>query len=131
MVHMKQVKNVSHFCVRCNKSYSIRAHLLDHHYHFHNDGKQIKLYKCFKCDKSYTRQGSLSNHIKSHHGKSIFKYPQCQKVLSSKGHLKRHVQSVHNVITRKLYQCYFCSPQSRIFFENSKLCDHMRGVHLK
>ncbi|XP_028634029.1 zinc finger protein 438 [Grammomys surdaster] len=87
-----------HMCPVCNYHFQFKHHLLDHM----NVHTNRRPYSCGICRKTYVRPGSLSAHMKLHHGdnrpKKLVCCEFCAKVF---GHVRvyfGHLKEVHRVV---------------------------------
>lgn len=92
------VKKPWHMCPVCNYHFQFKHHLLDHM----NTHTNRRPYSCGICRKTYVRPGSLSAHMKLHHGdnrpKKLVCCEFCAKVF---GHVRvyfGHLKEVHRVV---------------------------------
>lgn len=92
------IKKPWHMCPVCNHHFQFKHHLLDHM----NTHTNRRPYSCGICRKAYVRPGSLSAHMKLHHGenrpKKLVCCEFCAKVF---GHVRvyfGHLKEVHRVV---------------------------------
>ncbi|XP_029402974.1 zinc finger protein 438 [Mus pahari] len=92
------IKKPWHMCPVCNYHFQFKHHLLDHM----NTHTNRRPYSCGICRKTYVRPGSLSAHMKLHHGdnhpKKLVCCEFCAKVF---GHVRvyfGHLKEVHRVV---------------------------------
>lgn len=92
------IKKPWHMCPICNHHFQFKHHLLDHM----NTHTNRRPYSCGICRKAYVRPGSLSAHMKLHHGenrpKKLVCCEFCAKVF---GHIRvyfGHLKEVHRVV---------------------------------
>ncbi|XP_036083958.1 zinc finger protein 438 isoform X2 [Rousettus aegyptiacus] len=92
------IKKPWHRCPVCNHHFQFKQHLRDHM----NTHTNRRPYSCRICRKAYVRSGSLSTHMKLHHGenrpKKLVCCEFCAKVF---GHVRvyfGHLKEVHRVV---------------------------------
>ncbi|XP_032740503.1 zinc finger protein 438 isoform X1 [Rattus rattus] len=92
------IKKPWHMCPVCNYHFQFKHHLLDHM----NTHTNRRPYSCGICRKTYVRPGSLSAHMKLHHGdnrpKKLVCCEFCAKVF---GHVRvyfGHLKEVHRIV---------------------------------
>lgn len=88
----------------------------------------IMEYKCIECEKIFSKQESLSSHMKTHQeemSRKEFKCDYCPKIFKKLNLLTRHARQ-HDEL--KIHQCNICF---KTFALNSQLIDHInrhRGI---
>ncbi|XP_052583911.1 zinc finger protein 438 isoform X2 [Peromyscus californicus insignis] len=92
------IKKPWHMCPVCNHHFQFKHHLLDHM----NTHTNRRPYSCGICRKAYVRPGSLSAHMKLHHGESRPKKLVCCEFCAKVfGHVRvyfGHLKEVHRVV---------------------------------
>nr|XP_042133888.1 zinc finger protein 438 isoform X2 [Peromyscus maniculatus bairdii]XP_042133889.1 zinc finger protein 438 isoform X2 [Peromyscus maniculatus bairdii]XP_042133890.1 zinc finger protein 438 isoform X2 [Peromyscus maniculatus bairdii]XP_042133891.1 zinc finger protein 438 isoform X2 [Peromyscus maniculatus bairdii]XP_042133892.1 zinc finger protein 438 isoform X2 [Peromyscus maniculatus bairdii] len=92
------IKKPWHMCPVCNHHFQFKHHLLDHM----NTHTNRRPYSCGICRKAYVRPGSLSAHMKLHHGESRPKKLMCCEFCAKVfGHVRvyfGHLKEVHRVV---------------------------------
>lgn len=89
---------------------------------------EAREFKCMECDKVFSKQESLSSHLKTHKEKMSqkeYKCDYCPKVFKKLNLLTRHSRQ-HDEL--KIHQCNICY---KTFALNSQLIDHInrhRGI---
>ncbi|XP_064141082.1 zinc finger protein 438 isoform X3 [Loxodonta africana] len=87
-----------HRCQVCNHHFEFRQHLQDHM----STHTNRRPYSCRICRKTYVRSGSLSTHMKLHHGESrprrLLCCEFCTKVFSHVRVYFGHLKEVHRVV---------------------------------
>lgn len=92
------IKKPWHMCPICNHHFQFKHHLLDHM----NTHTNRRPYSCGICRKAYVRPGSLSAHMKLHHGENRpRKLVCCEFCAKVFGHVRvyfGHLKEVHRVV---------------------------------
>ncbi|XP_045410326.1 zinc finger protein 438 isoform X2 [Lemur catta] len=92
------IKKPWHRCHVCNHHFQFKQHLRDHM----NTHTNRRPYSCRICRKAYVRSGSLSTHMKLHHGESRLKKLMCCEFCAKVfGHVRvyfGHLKEVHRVV---------------------------------
>ncbi|XP_016051809.1 PREDICTED: zinc finger protein 438 [Miniopterus natalensis] len=92
------LKKPWHRCPVCNHHFQFKQHLRDHM----NTHTNRRPYSCRICRKAYVRPGSLSAHMKLHHGESRLKKLVCCEFCAKVfGHVRiyfGHLKEVHRVV---------------------------------
>ncbi|XP_039334861.1 zinc finger protein 438 [Saimiri boliviensis] len=92
------IKKPWHRCHVCNHHFQFKQHLRDHM----NTHTNRRPYSCRICRKSYVRPGSLSTHMKLHHGENRLKKLMCCEFCAKVfGHVRvyfGHLKEVHRVV---------------------------------
>ncbi|XP_040611279.1 zinc finger protein 438 isoform X2 [Mesocricetus auratus] len=92
------IKKPWHMCPVCNHHFRFKHHLLDHM----NTHTNRRPYSCGICRKAYVRPGSLSAHMKLHHGENRpRKLVCCEFCAKVFGHVRvyvGHLKEVHRVV---------------------------------
>ncbi|XP_014309436.1 zinc finger protein 438 [Myotis lucifugus] len=92
------IKKPWHRCPVCNHHFQFKQHLRDHM----NTHTNRRPYSCRICRKAYVRPGSLSAHMKLHHGESRLKKLVCCEFCAKVfGHVRiyfGHLREVHRVV---------------------------------
>ncbi|XP_027451364.1 zinc finger protein 438 isoform X1 [Zalophus californianus] len=92
------IKKPWHRCHVCNHHFQFKQHLRDH-MNTHTDRRP---YSCRICRKAYVRPGSLSTHMKLHHGENRLKKLVCCEFCAKVfGHVRvyfGHLKEVHRVV---------------------------------
>ncbi|XP_005387259.1 PREDICTED: zinc finger protein 438 isoform X3 [Chinchilla lanigera] len=92
------VKKPWHRCQVCNHHFQFKQHLRDH-MNTHTDRRP---YSCRLCRKAYVRSGSLSTHMRLHHGENRLKKRVCCEFCAKVfGHVRvyfGHLKEVHRVV---------------------------------
>ncbi|KAM6154188.1 zinc finger protein 438 isoform 2-T2 [Erethizon dorsatum] len=92
------VKKPWHRCQVCNHHFQFKQHLRDHM----NTHTNRRPYSCRICRKAYVRSGSLSAHMKLHHGENRLKKLVCCEFCAKVfGHVRvyfGHLKEVHRVV---------------------------------
>ncbi|XP_073419202.1 uncharacterized protein [Dendrobates tinctorius] len=118
----KSVKNRpthKHFqCVRCEKSFHCRSHLIMHQ-RVHT---RERPYVC-ECGKTFTQSSSLFRHQRAHRGERPYVCTDCGKTFTQSSYLLIH-QRTHT--GERPYACGYCGKCFRV---NSTLVRHQR-VHM-
>nr|XP_012644476.1 zinc finger protein 438 isoform X1 [Microcebus murinus]XP_012644478.1 zinc finger protein 438 isoform X1 [Microcebus murinus]XP_012644479.1 zinc finger protein 438 isoform X1 [Microcebus murinus]XP_012644480.1 zinc finger protein 438 isoform X1 [Microcebus murinus]XP_012644481.1 zinc finger protein 438 isoform X1 [Microcebus murinus]XP_012644482.1 zinc finger protein 438 isoform X1 [Microcebus murinus]XP_012644483.1 zinc finger protein 438 isoform X1 [Microcebus murinus]XP_012644484.1 zin len=87
-----------HRCHVCNHHFQFKQHLQDHM----NTHTNRRPYSCRICRKAYVRSGSLSTHMKLHHGENRLKKLMCCEFCAKVfGHVRvyfGHLKEVHRVV---------------------------------
>nr|XP_019587066.1 PREDICTED: zinc finger protein 438 [Rhinolophus sinicus]XP_019587067.1 PREDICTED: zinc finger protein 438 [Rhinolophus sinicus]XP_019587068.1 PREDICTED: zinc finger protein 438 [Rhinolophus sinicus]XP_019587069.1 PREDICTED: zinc finger protein 438 [Rhinolophus sinicus]XP_019587070.1 PREDICTED: zinc finger protein 438 [Rhinolophus sinicus]XP_019587071.1 PREDICTED: zinc finger protein 438 [Rhinolophus sinicus]XP_019587072.1 PREDICTED: zinc finger protein 438 [Rhinolophus sinicus]XP_01958707 len=92
------IKKPWHRCPVCNHHFQFKQHLRDHM----NTHTNRRPYSCRICRKAYVRSGSLSTHMKLHHGENRLKKLVCCEFCAKVfGHVRvyfGHLKEVHRVV---------------------------------
>eukprot|EP00071_Canis_lupus_P004248 XP_005617097.1 zinc finger protein 438 isoform X1 [Canis lupus familiaris] len=92
------IKKPWHRCHVCNHHFQFKQHLRDHM----NTHTNRRPYSCRICRKAYVRSGSLSTHMKLHHGENRLKKLVCCEFCAKVfGHVRvyfGHLKEVHRVV---------------------------------
>lgn len=92
------IKKPWHRCPVCNHHFEFKQHLQDHM----NTHTNRRPYSCRICRKAYVRPGSLSTHVKLHHGENRLKKLVCCEFCAKVfGHVRiyfGHLREVHRVV---------------------------------
>ncbi|XP_070284926.1 zinc finger protein 438 [Myotis yumanensis] len=92
------IKKPWHRCPVCNHHFQFKQHLRDHM----NTHTNRRPYSCRICRKAYVRPGSLSAHVKLHHGENRLKKLVCCEFCAKVfGHVRiyfGHLREVHRVV---------------------------------
>ncbi|KAK1338677.1 hypothetical protein QTO34_019333 [Cnephaeus nilssonii] len=92
------IKQPWHRCPVCNHHFQFKQHLRDHM----NTHTNRRPYSCRICRKAYVRPGSLSAHMKLHHGENRLKKLVCCEFCAKVfGHVRiyfGHLREVHRVV---------------------------------
>lgn len=92
------VKKPWHRCPICSHHFQFKQHLRDHM----NTHTNRRPYSCRICRKAYVRSGSLSTHMKLHHGENRLKKLVCCEFCAKVfGHVRvyfGHLKEVHRVV---------------------------------
>ncbi|XP_012658708.1 zinc finger protein 438 isoform X2 [Otolemur garnettii] len=92
------IKKPWHRCHICNHHFQLKQHLRDHM----NTHTNRRPYSCRLCRKAYVRSGSLSTHMKLHHGENRLKKLMCCEFCAKVfGHIRvylGHLKEVHRVV---------------------------------
>ncbi|XP_008069439.1 zinc finger protein 438 [Carlito syrichta] len=92
------IKKPWHRCHICNHHFQFKQHLRDHM----NTHTNSRPYSCRICRKTYVRSGSLSTHMKLHHGENRLKKLMCCEFCAKVfGHVRvylGHLKEVHRVV---------------------------------
>ncbi|XP_023391948.1 zinc finger protein 438 isoform X3 [Pteropus vampyrus] len=92
------IKKPWHRCPVCNHHFQFKQHLRDHM----NTHTNRRPYSCRVCRKAYVRSGSLSTHMKLHHGENRLKKLVCCEFCAKVfGHVRvyfGHLKEVHRVV---------------------------------
>lgn len=92
------IKKPWHRCPVCNHHFQFKQHLRDHM----NTHTNRRPYSCRICRKAYVRPGSLSAHMKLHHGENRLKKLVCCEFCAKVfGHIRiyfGHLREVHRVV---------------------------------
>ncbi|XP_053429108.1 zinc finger protein 438 isoform X2 [Nycticebus coucang] len=92
------IKKPWHRCHICNHHFQFKQHLRDHM----NTHTNRRPYSCRICRKAYVRSGSLSTHMKLHHGENRLKKLMCCEFCAKVfGHIRvylGHLKEVHRVV---------------------------------
>ncbi|XP_074049189.1 zinc finger protein 438 isoform X2 [Macrotis lagotis] len=92
------IKKPWHKCHICNHHFQFKHHLQDHM----NTHTNRRPYSCRICRKAYVHSGSLSTHMKLHHGESrLKKLMYCEFCAKVFGHIRvyfGHLKEVHRVV---------------------------------
>ncbi|ELK34927.1 PREDICTED: zinc finger protein 438 [Myotis davidii] len=92
------IKKPWHRCPVCNHHFQFKQHLRDHM----NTHTNRRPYSCRICRKAYVRPGSLSAHMKLHHGENRLKKLVCCEFCAKVfGHVRiyfGHLKEVHRVV---------------------------------
>ncbi|XP_035878542.1 zinc finger protein 438 isoform X1 [Phyllostomus discolor] len=92
------IKKPWHRCPVCNHHFQFKQHLQDHM----NTHTNRRPYSCRICRKTYVRSGSLSSHVKLHHGENRpRKLVCCEFCAKVFGHVRvyfGHLKEVHRVV---------------------------------
>ncbi|CAK6432646.1 unnamed protein product [Pipistrellus nathusii] len=92
------IKKPWHRCPVCNHHFQFKQHLRDHM----NSHTNRRPYSCRICRKAYVRPGSLSAHMKLHHGDNRLKKLVCCEFCAKVfGHVRiyfGHLREVHRVV---------------------------------
>nr|XP_013006735.1 zinc finger protein 438 [Cavia porcellus] len=92
------VRKPWHRCQVCNHHFQFKQHLQDHM----NTHTNRRPYSCRICRKAYVRSGSLSTHMKLHHGENrLRKLVCCEFCAKVFGHVQvyfGHLKEVHRVV---------------------------------
>ncbi|XP_012510322.1 PREDICTED: zinc finger protein 438 isoform X2 [Propithecus coquereli] len=92
------IKRPWHRCHVCNHHFQFKQHLRDHM----NTHTNRRPYSCRICRKAYVRSGSLSTHMKLHHGENRLKKLVCCEFCAKVfGHIRvyfGHLKEVHRVV---------------------------------
>ncbi|XP_012301081.2 zinc finger protein 438 [Aotus nancymaae] len=92
------IKKPWHRCHVCNHHFQFKQHLRDHM----NTHTNRRPYSCRICRKSYVHPGSLSTHMKLHHGENRLKKLMCCEFCAKVfGHVRvyfGHLKEVHRVV---------------------------------
>ncbi|XP_024429387.2 zinc finger protein 438 isoform X2 [Desmodus rotundus] len=92
------IKKPWHRCPVCNHHFQFKQHLQDHM----NTHTNRRPYSCRICRKTYVRSGSLSSHVKLHHGENRLRRLVCCEFCAKVfGHVRvyfGHLKEVHRVV---------------------------------
>uniref|UniRef100_A0A9L0T284 Zinc finger protein 438 n=1 Tax=Equus caballus TaxID=9796 RepID=A0A9L0T284_HORSE len=92
------IKKPWHRCHVCNHHFQFKQHLREHM----NTHTNRRPYSCRICRKAYVRSGSLSTHMKLHHGENRLKKLVCCEFCAKVfGHVRvyfGHLKEVHRVV---------------------------------
>ncbi|KAA0703655.1 Histone-lysine N-methyltransferase PRDM9 [Triplophysa tibetana] len=116
--HSEEVREKTHHCADCGKSFSQLSDLRLHQ----NIHRGEKLFHCTQCDKSFLRLSNLNKHKKIHTGEKPHHCSQCEKSFGRSSELTRH-QRTHT--GEKPYHCTHCG---KSFSRSCTLGEHQR-VH--
>ncbi|KAL8213283.1 UNVERIFIED_CONTAM: hypothetical protein K2H54_061990 [Gekko kuhli] len=111
-----------HQCKVCNKSFSVKCHLVDHE----NSHTGAKPYECDECGRRFAWKAKMYRHKKIHTGKKSYHCPECDKSFYRKDNLMVHLKSHGSSCAYKCLQC------GRRFSEREQLFRHQRshaGLH--
>ncbi|XP_077149601.1 uncharacterized protein LOC143814865 isoform X2 [Ranitomeya variabilis] len=103
-------------CVRCEKSFHCRSHLIMHQ-RVHT---RERPYVC-ECGKTFTQSSSLFRHQRAHRGERPFVCTDCGKTFTQSSYLLIH-QRTHT--GERPYACGYCGKCFRV---NSTLVRHQRA----
>ncbi|XP_043922625.1 zinc finger protein 438 [Protopterus annectens] len=108
-------------CHICNRGFQLKHHLRDHM----NTHTNSRPYTCRICRKTYVHSGSLSTHMKLHHGENHLKKKIhcgfCSKCFGHVGVYFGHLKEVHKVIIN-VVPCPTQQKQDSALKENEYCC---------
>ncbi|XP_015262254.1 PREDICTED: zinc finger protein 91-like [Gekko japonicus] len=90
-----------HQCKVCNKSFSVKCHLIDHG----NSHTGAKPYECDECGRRFAWKAKMYRHKKIHTGKKSYHCPECDRSFYRKDNLMVHLKSHGSSCA---YQCLQC-----------------------
>ncbi|XP_031751801.1 zinc finger protein 630 isoform X2 [Xenopus tropicalis] len=106
-------------CMRCDKSFKCRSHLVMHQ-RVHT---RERPYVCTECGKSFTQSSNLFRHQRGHRGERPYVCTECGKTFTQSSYLLIH-QRTHT--GERPYSCTHCGKSFRV---SSTLVRHQR-VHV-
>uniref|UniRef100_A0A8C5LW80 Uncharacterized protein n=1 Tax=Leptobrachium leishanense TaxID=445787 RepID=A0A8C5LW80_9ANUR len=117
--HRKHPGKKSFECLRCEKSFNCRSHLVMHQ-RVHT---RERPYVCAECGKTFTQSSNLFRHQRGHRGERPYVCTECGKTFTQSSYLLIH-QRTHT--GERPYACNDCGKSFRV---NSTLVRHQR-VHV-
>ncbi|XP_053310856.1 zinc finger protein 43-like isoform X2 [Spea bombifrons] len=106
-------------CLRCEKSFICRSHLIMHQ-RVHT---RERPYACTECGKTFTQSSNLFRHQRGHRGERPYACKECGKTFTQSTYLMIHQR------THTGERPYVCSDCGKTFRVNSTLVRHQR-VHV-
>ena len=113
---------IRHICAECEKSFSQKAYLREHHIAVHsNEGHKLK---CGSCPYTTANKKNLREHKERVHDK-MKKYAceECDYAVHAKSDLKKHIEGVHARIR------HICAECEKSFSQKAYLREHISKVH--
>ncbi|CAH2218527.1 zinc finger 501-like [Pelobates cultripes] len=117
--HRKHPMKKPFECLRCEKSFNCRSHLVMHQ-RVHT---RERPYICAECGKTFTQSSNLFRHQRGHRGERPYVCTECGKTFTQSSYLLIH-QRTHT--GERPYACSDCGKSFRV---NSTLVRHQR-VHM-
>ena len=119
-------QNLSKVCPKCEKEFSNRRKMLEHHRNLHTEaGQQRAPRLCPDCGKSCNTPNSYAHHRNDHHNpnRKVWHCDQCDFRSKHQSNLRMHKQRHHEE------RAFICDQCSKAFAIEKELEAHTRCVH--
>lgn len=108
-------------CDRCGRQFKQKKNLIEHEQR-HNGDRRIR---CDLCGKLFFRESYLRIHMRTHNGERPYQCTNCGKTFSTRSSLLQHGRT-HD---KQLVGTFKCAQCDRVYFNSTRLAEHMRAVH--
>lgn len=108
-------------CGRCGRQFKQKKNLIEHMQR-HDGDRRIH---CELCDKLFFRESYLRIHMRTHNGERPYQCSNCGKTFATRSSLLQHGRT-HD---KKLVGTFKCTQCDRIYFNSTRLSEHIRAVH--